>query len=260
MTPSCLLLILIVTVLATLSLDTLSAMAVDAGSQHAIQFFVYHKRLASKDPSTSRLFSRSSIVDFLSPASHATRDECSSLVPLYLQTTHEATVRSADQVKSLCNLATSCQTATTLDHALALLHNSNSTTISSSLKDAVGDLCPLLLAHSLDPGCHLDSRPSDEGRDSASQPKNSPLVVWGMAFLCVTLISLTSLVGVVIVPFLNKASYLNVLNLFEGLAVGTFSRSTASVHLLPSLAVTVTPATSSPSTPQAVWSAVRSST
>lgn len=62
-----------------------------------------------------------------------------------------------------------------------------------------------------------------------------PLVVWpvwGYGFLCVTVISLCSLVGASVVPFMRKTFYKRLLLYFIALAIGTLY-SNALFQLIP---------------------------
>jgi len=63
--------------------------------------------------------------------------------------------------------------------------------------------------------------------------KPSSAEVWGYGILCVSLISLTSVVGVAILPLMTKAFYSRLLSSLIGLAVGSLSGS-AVFHLIPS--------------------------
>ena len=56
--------------------------------------------------------------------------------------------------------------------------------------------------------------------------------VWGYGFLAVTMISLTSLVGVATIPFIGKSMYKKVLTTLVALAVGTLAGD-ALLHLMP---------------------------
>ncbi|XP_070565027.1 metal cation symporter ZIP14-like [Ptychodera flava] len=56
--------------------------------------------------------------------------------------------------------------------------------------------------------------------------------IWGYSFLCVTIINLCSLIGVIVVPFMNKKYYQYLLMFLICLAVGTLSGS-ALLHLIP---------------------------
>lgn len=96
------------------------------------------------------------------------------------------------------------------------------TSDSQSLTEAIQKICPILL---FEPLCNLKP-------EKGPQIKSSNSEVWVYAIVSVTIISCTSLVGVVIVPFLNTKSYFNVINLFEGLAVGSLTGS-AIFHLIP---------------------------
>jgi len=63
--------------------------------------------------------------------------------------------------------------------------------------------------------------------------KPTPQEVWGYGVLCVSLISLTSVVGVTIMPVMTKLFYSRLLSVLIGLAVGSLSGS-AVFHLIPS--------------------------
>lgn len=56
--------------------------------------------------------------------------------------------------------------------------------------------------------------------------------VWGYGILAVTIISLTSLVGVATIPFFGKKMYKKILATLVALAVGTLAGD-ALLHLLP---------------------------
>lgn len=56
--------------------------------------------------------------------------------------------------------------------------------------------------------------------------------VWGYGFLCVTVISLCSLVGASVVPFMKKTFYKRLLLYFIALAIGTLY-SNALFQLIP---------------------------
>lgn len=56
--------------------------------------------------------------------------------------------------------------------------------------------------------------------------------VWGYGFLCVTVISLCSLVGASVVPFMKKTFYKRLLLFFIALAIGTLY-SNALFQLIP---------------------------
>jgi len=56
--------------------------------------------------------------------------------------------------------------------------------------------------------------------------------VWGYGFLAVTMISLTSLVGVATIPFFGKRMYKKILATLVALAVGTLVGDSL-LHLMP---------------------------
>ena len=57
-------------------------------------------------------------------------------------------------------------------------------------------------------------------------------IVWGYGFIAVTIISITSLVGVATIPFLGKKMYKKILAMLVALAVGTLAGDSL-LHLLP---------------------------
>ena len=91
--------------------------------------------------------------------------------------------------------------------------------------EVISRICPVILRRLDTEECSFDSPSIQSNKPSIGS-------VWGFAVLSVTIISLTSLVGVAIVPFLNQNSYTNVINFFEGLAVGSLLGS-AIFHLIP---------------------------
>ena len=58
------------------------------------------------------------------------------------------------------------------------------------------------------------------------------LLAWGYGFLSVTIISLASLAGVAIIPFIGKAIYKKALTMLVALAVGSLTGDSL-LHLLP---------------------------
>lgn len=58
------------------------------------------------------------------------------------------------------------------------------------------------------------------------------LTVWGYSLVAVTLISLTSLVGVATIPFFGKRMYKKILATLVALAVGTLAGDSL-LHLMP---------------------------
>ena len=59
-----------------------------------------------------------------------------------------------------------------------------------------------------------------------------PFAVWGYAFLAVTVISLVGLLGVAVVPVMQKVFYNHLLQFLVALAVGSLVGD-ALLHLLP---------------------------
>lgn len=92
----------------------------------------------------------------------------------------------------------------------------------------------------LDPGsrvklCSLltkDQSKDQNGPDSA-RSRPAQYEVWGYGLLMVTLISLTSVVGVGVMPLMSRTFYSNLLTCLIGLAVGSLAGS-AVFHLIPS--------------------------
>merc|ERR1719369_2282789 len=70
-------------------------------------------------------------------------------------------------------------------------------------------------------------------RESSPTTRPSSGEVWGYGLLMVTLISLTSVVGVGVLPLMSKSFYSNLLTSLIGLAVGSLAGS-AVFHLIPS--------------------------
>ena len=58
------------------------------------------------------------------------------------------------------------------------------------------------------------------------------LLVWGYGFAAVTIISITSLVGVATIPFVGKKMYKKILAMLVALAVGTLAGDSL-LHLIP---------------------------
>ncbi|XP_040270709.1 metal cation symporter ZIP14 isoform X1 [Bufo bufo] len=116
-----------------------------------------------------------------------------------------------------------CLSASTLFSA----HNLTS----DSTVDAGGlqSLCPSILQQLETKACQenaiLHNDTETEGRPSSAE-------VWGYGFLCVTVISLSSLLGAGVVPFMKKACYKRLLLFFIALAIGTLY-SNALFQLIP---------------------------
>ncbi|XP_051966859.1 metal cation symporter ZIP14 isoform X1 [Xyrauchen texanus] len=89
------------------------------------------------------------------------------------------------------------------------------------------DICPTMIQQ-------LDSQAckTQEDQESETSPRPSYAEVWGYGFLCVTVISLCSLVGASVVPFMRKTFYKRLLLYFIALAIGTLY-SNALFQLIP---------------------------
>ncbi|XP_071442627.1 metal cation symporter ZIP14-like isoform X2 [Hetaerina americana] len=90
-------------------------------------------------------------------------------------------------------------------------------------------VCPLLLHQMENSTCSHDLR-RKELREEKRKPSQSE--VWGYGFLFVTLISLCSLLGVSVLPFMGKDFYKQLLTALIGLAVGSLAASSV-FHLIP---------------------------
>lgn len=91
------------------------------------------------------------------------------------------------------------------------------------------ELCPTMLQQLGTGSCR---GLSDDGASTENSPRPSEAEVWGYGFLCVTLISLCSLVGASVVPFMKKTFYKRLLLYFIALAIGTLY-SNALFQLIP---------------------------
>ncbi|XP_053336850.1 metal cation symporter ZIP14 isoform X1 [Clarias gariepinus] len=89
------------------------------------------------------------------------------------------------------------------------------------------EFCPTMLQQ-------LDSRACREEQNQEPEPiaKPSNAEVWGYGFVCVTVISLCSLLGASVVPFMRKTFYKRLLLYFIALAIGTLY-SNALFQLIP---------------------------
>lgn len=91
------------------------------------------------------------------------------------------------------------------------------------------ELCPTMLQQ-LDSGsCR---RLQEDEPSTENSPRPTYAEVWGYGILCVTLISLCSLVGASVVPFMKKTFYKRLLLYFIALAIGTLY-SNALFQLIP---------------------------
>ncbi|XP_008334314.1 metal cation symporter ZIP14 isoform X1 [Cynoglossus semilaevis] len=91
------------------------------------------------------------------------------------------------------------------------------------------ELCPTMLQQLGAGTCRMQT---DETSSSDISPRPSDAEVWGYGILCVTLISLCSLVGASVVPFMRKTFYKRLLLYFIALAIGTLY-SNALFQLIP---------------------------
>uniref|UniRef100_A0A8C5PRK7 Solute carrier family 39 member 8 n=1 Tax=Leptobrachium leishanense TaxID=445787 RepID=A0A8C5PRK7_9ANUR len=87
-----------------------------------------------------------------------------------------------------------------------------------------GSICPAILYQVFAHPCTPSDNPGHQ--------RPSPLEVWGYGFLTVTIINLTSLLGLFITPLINKPYFPKVLTYFVGLAIGTLF-SNAIFQLIP---------------------------
>ncbi|XP_031726413.1 metal cation symporter ZIP14 isoform X1 [Anarrhichthys ocellatus] len=91
------------------------------------------------------------------------------------------------------------------------------------------ELCPTMLQQ-LDAGTCRAQKEEESTVDPSPRPTDAE--VWGYGILCVTLISLCSLVGACVVPFMKKTFYKRLLLYFIALAIGTLY-SNALFQLIP---------------------------
>nr|XP_046241897.1 metal cation symporter ZIP14 isoform X1 [Scatophagus argus] len=91
------------------------------------------------------------------------------------------------------------------------------------------ELCPTMLQQ-LDAGTCRAQKTEELSGDTSPRPSDGE--VWGYGILCVTLISLCSLVGASVVPFMKKTFYKRLLLYFIALAIGTLY-SNALFQLIP---------------------------
>lgn len=88
------------------------------------------------------------------------------------------------------------------------------------------DICPALLNQALLPSC-----PQEE-KTTVDRAVTIDARVWGFGFLAVTIINLSALLGLVLIPFTNKSYFPKILTYFIGLAIGTLF-SNAVLALIP---------------------------
>ncbi|XP_069773595.1 piwi-like protein 2 isoform X2 [Narcine bancroftii] len=109
------------------------------------------------------------------------------------------------------------------------VHNlSNSSRIDSAV---FTHICPTILQQLESGACTLENQENEEDEEAVGL-KPTTAEVWGYGFLCVTIISLCSLLGACVVPFMRKTFYKRLLLYFIALAIGTLY-SNALFQLIP---------------------------
>ncbi|KAM7153205.1 metal cation symporter ZIP14 isoform 2-T2 [Macrochelys suwanniensis] len=93
------------------------------------------------------------------------------------------------------------------------------------------EFCPTILQQLESRACTAENLENEEN-EQTEEGKPSSAEVWGYGFLCVTVISLCSLVGASVVPFMKKTFYKRLLLYFIALAIGTLY-SNALFQLIP---------------------------
>ncbi|XP_005992633.1 metal cation symporter ZIP14 [Latimeria chalumnae] len=96
---------------------------------------------------------------------------------------------------------------------------------------AFKEFCPTVLQQLENRACQVENQENEENEET-EEGKPTPAEVWGYGFLCVTVISLCSLVGASVVPFMKKTFYKRLLLYFIALAIGTLY-SNALFQLIP---------------------------
>ncbi|XP_031463861.1 zinc transporter ZIP14 isoform X2 [Phasianus colchicus] len=91
--------------------------------------------------------------------------------------------------------------------------------------------CPAVLQQLESAACAAENLENEEN-EQTEESRPSSAEVWGYGFLCVTVISLCSLVGASVVPFMKKTFYKRLLLYFIALAIGTLY-SNALFQLIP---------------------------
>ncbi|CAO2591503.1 Metal cation symporter ZIP14 [Lemmus lemmus] len=93
------------------------------------------------------------------------------------------------------------------------------------------EFCPTILQQLDSRACTSQNQENEENEQS-EEGKPSAIEVWGYGLLCVTVISLCSLMGASVVPFMKKTFYKRLLLYFIALAIGTLY-SNALFQLIP---------------------------
>lgn len=126
---------------------------------------------------------------------------------------------SLNHSRDICEAANSCQNARQLFDLLKLP--------TPTLSQSISRLCPLMLFQLQEKECVQQRE-----LNFKAQNRPSPGAVWGYGFLFVTIVSFCSLVGVGVLPFFSEKSYETMLNILQGLGVGSLVGS-AIFHLIP---------------------------
>ncbi|XP_023620063.1 LOW QUALITY PROTEIN: zinc transporter ZIP14 [Myotis lucifugus] len=93
------------------------------------------------------------------------------------------------------------------------------------------DFCPTILQQLDSQACSSENQENEEN-EQTEEGRPSTVEVWGYGLLCVTIISLCSLLGAIVVPFMKKTFYKRLLLYFIALAIGTLY-SNALFQLIP---------------------------
>ncbi|KFQ30280.1 Zinc transporter ZIP14, partial [Mesitornis unicolor] len=93
------------------------------------------------------------------------------------------------------------------------------------------EFCPTILQQLESGACAAENLENEEN-EQTEESRPSSAEIWGYGFLCVTVISLCSLVGASVVPFMKKTFYKRLLLYFIALAIGTLY-SNALFQLIP---------------------------
>ena len=126
-------------------------------------------------------------------------------------TTLASYYENSKKLDSLCQATTQCQSPSDFISLITGNDEMSSHESQLALNQAIVRLCPLILAQVHDQGCYAADA------EKLVKLKPSPGAVWGFGFLFVTIISFCSIIGVALMPFLDRKSFLTVLNVCEGL-------------------------------------------
>ncbi|KAI1301311.1 Metal cation symporter ZIP14 [Halotydeus destructor] len=209
----------------------------------ALAFFIVSKKFGDHESAkfssvmqSNQTFDERAFQDFLVQLKytdllqkHSQNISCSQLIIQYNQLHLSHFEDDQEKLISLCEASSGCKTPLDLVQLVglsspALPHKSTKLT----LNQAIVRLCPLMLFQMHDDTCA--SNVDKERLITKLRPSRK--AVWGFGLLFVTIISFCSLVGVALMPFLNKKSFITVLNICEGLAVGSLVGSSI-FHLIP---------------------------